>query len=279
MPGTLHLVATPIGNLEDITLRAVRVLGEVQLVAAEDTRRTTNLLRHLGLSTPTTSLHEHNEHGKAPRLVERLLAGDAIALVSDAGTPLVSDPGLRLVGLAREAGVAVVAVPGPSAVVAALVTSGAPTTTFLFLGFPPRKIGARRRWCEALATTRHTVVFFEAPHRLVATLRLMQGSIGDRQIALCRELTKIHEELVVRPISEILSSASTPRGEYTCVLWPAREDSYPPPPRRPSATRLARELATLAGERGSRRAALREMAVKYGLTQRELYAEVEKGKT
>lgn len=277
MPGTLYLVATPIGNLEDVTLRAARVLGEVQLVAAEDTRRTANLLRHLGLSPPTTSLHEHNEHRKAPRLVARLVAGDAIALVSDAGTPLVSDPGLRLVGLARDAGVPVVAVPGPSAVIAALVTSGAPTSSFLFLGFPPRKIGERRRWCESLTTTRHTVVFFEAPHRLAATLRLLQETVGDRSIALCRELTKIHEESVVGPISETLRTLASPRGEYTCVLWPA-DPSPATPTRRPPASELAGELAAVAKERGSRRAATRELAEKYGLTQRDLYKEVEKGK-
>ncbi|HIN11907.1 MAG TPA: 16S rRNA (cytidine(1402)-2'-O)-methyltransferase, partial [Acidobacteria bacterium] len=162
MSGTLNLVATPIGNLEDITLRAVRILGEVQLIAAEDTRRTARLLRHYGITTRTTSLHEHNERQKTATLVARLLAGDSIALLSDAGTPIVSDPGLLLVRQSLDAGIPVVALPGPSAVTAALISSGAPANSFTFVGFPPRRLNARKRWCEALANEPTTLIFFES---------------------------------------------------------------------------------------------------------------------
>ena len=193
MSGTLYLVATPIGNLEDITLRALRILGEVQLIAAEDTRRTARLLQHYGISTRTTSLHDHNERQKTSTLLARLLAGDSVALLSDAGTPVVSDPGLLLVRQSLEAGIPVVALPGPSALTAALVSSGAPANSFTFVGFPPRKLNDRKRWCEALADKPRTLIFFESPHRLVTTLKLMMEFWGDRTVALCRELTKMHD--------------------------------------------------------------------------------------
>mgnify|MGYP000509991536 FL=1 len=227
MSGTLNLVATPIGNLEDITLRAVRILGEVQLIAAEDTRRTARLLRHYGITTRTTSLHEHNERQKTATLVARLLAGDSIALLSDAGTPIVSDPGLLLVRQSLDAGIPVVALPGPSAVTAALISSGAPANSFTFVGFPPRRLNARKRWCEALANEPTTLIFFESPHRLITTLKLMMVCWGDRTVALCREMTKIHEELVVRPISDLIDVIGTPRGEYTGVVWPSPTQRLP----------------------------------------------------
>ena len=204
MPGTLFVVATPIGNLEDITARALRVLGEVSLIAAEDTRRTSHLLARYAITTPTTSLHEHNEEKKGASLVGRLLRGESIALVSDAGTPTVSDPGHRFIVAAIEAGIRVEPIPGPSAALAALAVSGLPTGTFLFLGFPPVKSKDRLLWFDTVRSANCTVVFFEAPHRIRATLEQLLSLVGDCQVAIGRELTKAHEELVRGPISEVL---------------------------------------------------------------------------
>ena len=277
MSGTLNLVATPIGNLEDITLRAVRILSEVRLIAAEDTRRTARLLRHYGITTRTTSLHEHNERQKTATLVARLLAGDSIALLSDAGTPIVSDPGLLLVRQSLDAGIPVVALPGPSAVTAALISSGAPANSFTFVGFPPRRLNARKRWCEALANEPTTLIFFESPHRLITTLKLMMVCWGDRTVALCREMTKIHEELVVRPISSLIDVVGLPRGEYTCVVWPSPKQR-PPAEELPSSADLLSELGVLTNISGSRREAVKELGRRYGVTTRQMYTEVEKAK-
>src|SRR6185436_70073 len=170
MPGTLYVVATPIGNLEDVTLRALRTLREVSLIAAEDTRRTARLLQHYSISTRTTSLHAHNERDRTPALIERLSAGESIALVSDAGTPLISDPGQTLVGAARAAGIRVESIPGPSAVMAALSSSGLETPEFVFLGFPPARSKDRKIWFESLRSQSRLAVFFEAPHRIRRTL-------------------------------------------------------------------------------------------------------------
>ena len=277
MSGTLYLVATPIGNLEDITLRAVRILGQVRLIAAEDTRRTATLLRHYGISTRTTSLHEHNERQKTSTLVARLLTGDSIALLSDAGTPIVSDPGLLLVRQSLDAGIPVVALPGPCAVTAALVSSGAPASSFTFVGFPPRRLNDRKRWCERLSDEARTLIFFESPHRLVTTLKLMMVCWGDRRVALCREMTKIHEELVVRPILELIDVVGSPRGEYTCVVWPSSTQD-PPAQELPSGSDLLSELGVLTNISGSRREALKELGRRYGFTTRQMYAEVERVK-
>ena len=278
MSGTLYLVATPIGNLEDITLRAVRILGEVRLIAAEDTRRTAKLLRHYGVTTRTTSLHEHNERQKTSMLVARLLTGDSIALLSDAGTPIVSDPGLLLVRQALDAGIPVVALPGPCAVTAALISSGAPANSFTFVGFPPHRLNDRKRWCEALANETRTLIFFESPHRLVTTLKLMMVCWGgDRRVALCREMTKIHEDFVVQPISRLLDVVGAPRGEYTCVVWPSSTQ-------RSQAKKLLsddvlEELGVLTNISDSRREAVRELGRKYGLTTRQMYTEIERIKS
>ena len=280
MPGTLYLVATPIGNLEDITFRAVRTLSEVRLIAAEDTRRTGKLLRRHGISTPSTSLHDHNERRRTPGLVKRLLEGDSIALLSDAGTPLVSDPGFNLVRQSLDAGIRVTAVPGPSAVTAALVSSGAPVASFTFLGFPPRGLNDRKRWCDELAREPRTLVFFESPHRLVTTLRLLEKRLGERAVALCRELTKLHESTLVGPVPVLLRSVGTPRGEYTCVVWPAGPGAGDRPPR-PDGPALLDELDGMTVDGGSRRDAVKALAARYGLSARAMYQALEeaKGKT
>ena len=277
MSGTLYLIATPIGNLEDITLRAVRILGEVQLIAAEDTRRTAKLLRHYGIATRTTSLHEHNERQKAPALVTRLRGGDSVALLSDAGTPVISDPGLLLVRRSLDAGISVVALPGPSAVITALISSGAPANSFTFVGFPPRRSNDRKQWCESFANHPRTLIFFESPHRLVTTLKVMQECWGDRRVALCRELTKIHEEFVIRPISELLELVGAPRGEYTCVVWPGSQRQQPAT-EIPDGAALLLELGVLTNGGVLRRVAVKELGQRYGLSPRQMYAEIERAK-
>lgn len=218
--GTLYLVSTPIGNRDDITLRALRVLSEVDLIAAEDTRHTRKLLKHHGLDTPLVSYHEHNEARRVPELLKRLEQG-SLALVSDAGTPALSDPGYRLVQAAVGAGHPVVPIPGPSAPIAALVASGLPTDRFLFLGFLPRKQSERRRLLEQLVVETATLVAFEAPHRLRAALADLQASYGpDRQVAVCRELTKLHEQVHRGTLSQVQGEFADfePRGEITLVV-------------------------------------------------------------
>jgi 16S rRNA (cytidine1402-2'-O)-methyltransferase len=270
MPGILYVVATPIGNLEDVTLRALRILRDVSLIAAEDTRRTGRLLQHYSISTRTTSLHEHNEREKTAHLVERLLSGESIALVSDAGTPVISDPGEGLVEAARTAGIRVESIPGPSAVIAAVAASGLAAREFTFLGFPPARSKDRKRWLAAAATEARLVVFFEAPHRIRATLAELQGVAGDRIVALARELTKIHEELVIQPISLLLKQFSDPIGEFTVLLppSPAAEPVRPVP----SAASLEAELGELTNiSHRSRRDALKILADRHGLKVNEVY--------
>jgi len=218
--GTLFLVATPIGNLEDITQRALRVLGEVALVAAEDTRRTRRLLERFGIEARVVSLFEHNERGRVPGLLAKLRAGDSVAVVTDAGSPGVADPGYPLVRAAVQAGLRVESVPGPSAVLAALQVSGLPTDAFTFVGFLPVRRGPRRRRLEELSERRETVIAFESPHRVRETLADLEAVWGDRPIALARELTKTFEE-VLRGSARELRSALTPekrRGEMVLVL-------------------------------------------------------------
>jgi len=278
MAGCLHVVATPIGNLEDVTLRALRILREVDLIAAEDTRRTARLLQHYSISTRTTSLHEHNERQKIPALLERLEAGGRVALVSDAGTPVVSDPGARLVRAALDRGIRVEAVPGPSAVLAALVSSGLTAVPFVFLGFPPTRSKDRKLWISGLAAEPRTVVFFEAPHRILATLRELSTLLGNRHICVCRELTKLHEELVVGPICGIVKRLGEPRGEYTLVIGPTIETS-PVLAAPPTDAAMAEEFGRLTdnGEIG-RREAIRRLAETYKLKQREVYQALERAK-
>lgn len=278
MTGTLYVVATPIGNLEDITLRALRVLREVDLIAAEDTRRTAGLLQHYSIPTPTTSLHEHNERQKSALLLEQLKQGKSVAIVSDAGTPLVSDPGLSLVRLAREAGVPVVAVPGASAVLAALVASGQDVEQFTFAGFVPAKTSDRKKWLQSLAAEPRPVVVFEAPHRFEAFLQDALNILGDRPITVARELTKIHEQVVTCPISEAMRSVSSGRGEFTLIISPGAP-TVPVEVRLPSATELAQELGYLTDSAGiSTRKAATQLARKYGASPNEIYRLVQHAK-
>ena len=217
MPGTLFVVATPIGNLEDITARALRVLREVAVIAAEDTRRTAHLLARYAITTSTTSLHEHNETQKCASLIARLERGDSIALVSDAGTPTISDPGQRLIRAALDSGVRVESIPGPNAAIAALAVSGVAGDTFTFLGFPPSRSNDRTKWLERARQVGGTIVFYEAPHRILDTLAALKTVVGDCRLVVCRELTKAHEELVVGPISIVLGKLKAPIGEFTVV--------------------------------------------------------------
>ncbi len=215
--GTLYVAATPIGNMEDITLRALRVLGQVGIVAAEDTRTTRKLLSHYGIRTPITSYHEHNKRTKTPYLLQVLQEKD-VALVSEAGMPGISDPGYELISRAIDEKIRVVPLPGPSAVTAALVVSGLPTDGFLFLGFLPRRSGQRKRLIRSVVEEPRTLIIFEAPHRLVNALGDLLAVLGDRAIAVCRELTKLYEEIFRGTISKAIEYFVEPRGEFTLVI-------------------------------------------------------------
>lgn len=228
--GVLYVVATPIGNLDDISARALRVLREVKLIAAEDTRHSQRLLQHFGIETPLAPCHEHNEREQGGRFITRLLDGDDVALISDAGTPLISDPGFHLVRQARAAGIRVVPVPGPSALIAALSAAGLPSDRFIFEGFLPAKAAARRARLEALREEPRTLIFYEAPHRLLESLEAMKDVFGaERPVVLARELTKTFETLKDLPLGElcawVAADANQQRGE--CVLlvggWQAPE--------------------------------------------------------
>ena len=226
MSGALYIVATPIGNLEDISLRALRILKEVDLIAAEDTRHTRILLNHYNIRTPLTSCHEHNEKAQVPKLIERLRSGENLALVSDAGTPAISDPGYRLVVEAVRAGIRVVPVPGPSAVASVLSASGLPTDRFVFEGFLPSKNRERGTRLQALSNESRTMVFYEAPHRLKESLIEMRRILGDRQIVIAREVSKVHEEFLRGTIGELISQLAERevKGELTIIVQGASGD-------------------------------------------------------
>ena len=278
MPGTLFVVATPIGNLEDITVRALRVLREVSLIAAEDTRRTAHLLARHAIATPTTSLHEHNEVRKTPSLVARLQAGESIALVSDAGTPTVSDPGGRLIRAAIDSGIRVEPIPGPSAVLTALAASGLPTDTFLFLGFPPTRSKDRKQWFAKLREAGGTVIFFEAPHRIRRTLLELMTTVGDCEVAVGRELTKAHEQLVRGPIKSVVEGLTEERGEFTVVanIGLITETLAAELLTRPSDAVLFGEITERPG--ASRRAAVAALARKHRMPANDVYEAIERAK-
>lgn len=269
---TLYVVATPLGNLEDITLRALRILKEVDLIAAEDTRHSRKLLTHYGIATPLTSYYDQIEREKAPQLVEELKKNKSIALISDAGTPCIADPGFRLVRAAVEAGIAVEVIPGPSAVAAALSVSGLPTDRFAFEGFVPAKAGARRTFYAALAAEERTLVLYEAARRLVDSLQDMLAIFGDRQIVVARELTKMFEELLRGSVSDIgarlrqRATAEGVQGEVTLIVAGAEKGAPGL-----STGELAAEIRTRREAGASLKEAARQLADEYGLSRREVY--------
>jgi len=271
--GCLYLVATPIGNLEDITLRAIRILKEADIIACEDTRQTQKLLQHYGIRKEMVSYHEHNELTRSPELAIELEQGAKIALVSDAGTPGISDPGHRLVTLCLRHHIPVVPIPGPSALVAALAASGLPTEEFLFIGFLPPRAGARRKALDALKAESRTLIFYEAPHRVVETLADATEILGPRPAVIAREVTKIHEEFLRGPLAELLESARkrAPRGEITLLIGPGDPQAQ----QVELNVSLKERVEQLEAERGiDRKAALKQAARERGLGKREAYKQL-----
>lgn len=279
MTGTLYIVATPIGNLEDVTQRALRVLGEVDLVACEDTRRTRVLLNHFGIKAKTTSYHEHNERARAEELCELMTSGKNVALVSDAGTPLVSDPGFRIVQAAIEANIPVVPIPGATAFVAALAASGLPADQFFFAGFLPPRANARRKKLEELRTFTATLVFYEAPHRISATLKAALEVFGNRRAVVARELTKIHEELArgsLDVLGQRFAEAGRARGEMVLIIEGLTDEAVPSVPDQAVAGQSSyRDLAERVNELESGglnpKDALKRAARELGLKRAEAY--------
>ena len=262
---TLYVVATPIGNLEDISLRAIRILREVKLIAAEDTRKTKRLLVTYDIKTPMTSYHEHNKRSKLDYILGRLEDGD-VALVSEAGMPGMSDPGYELITAAHQRGIPVVPIPGPSAVVTALVISGLPTDRFVYIGFLPHKANARQRLLESVAHEYGTIVALESPHRLLATLNAILLILGDRKIAICRELTKIHEEVFRGTISQAIKHFTRPRGEFTLVIEGKREKD------KPQLTEdIERQLHYMYQSGVTAKEAIAKISGETGLPRKELY--------
>ncbi len=273
--GTLYIIATPIGNLEDITFRAVRILKEVDLIAAEDTRHSRKLLSHFGIATPLTAYHDHNERLKSDLLLSQLREGKTLALITDAGTPCIADPGYRIVQSAVAAGIRVIPIPGPSAVMTALSAAGLPTDRFAFEGFLPPRQGKRRARLAELAAEERVMLFYEAPHRLAATLADMLAVLGNRQVVVARELTKIHEEFRHGTISELIDwcAAQEPRGEVVILIPPAEVGEAP-------VQDLGAILAQhLADEGLSVKEAVARVTAATGLPRREVYAAALKIKT
>jgi 16S rRNA (cytidine1402-2'-O)-methyltransferase len=270
--GTLYIVGTPIGNLEDITYRALRVLREVAVIAAEDTRQTRKLLHHFQIETPLVSYHEHNQRTAGPALIERLKSGQDVALVTDAGMPAISDPGEELVRLAIAEGVPVVPIPGPTAFVTGLVVSGLPTDRFAFEGFLPHKGKERRAMLERLKQEERTIILYEAPHRLLETLRDLRDGLGPRPMAVARELTKLHEEVLRGTPDALLAhfEQHPPRGEFVLVIGGAPEPAVEPPAEVTPAA-LAEAVAALEASGVDRKAAMKEVAARFGLSKRDVY--------
>lgn len=282
-PGLLYLVATPIGNLEDITYRAVRTLREVDWIAAEDTRQTRKLLAHYDIRTRLVSYHEHNKRARGPELIEKLLSGQSVALVSDAGMPAISDPGEELVAEAVRQGIAVVPVPGANAALSALIASGLSAAAFRFAGFLPRDKQKRDALLQELARTPDTLLLYEAPHRLAKTLGALREHFGDRRIALARELTKKHEEIARGRLSEALAwlEQHPPRGEYCIVVEGRTEEA-------PSAAAgepwwadmdAAGHVAAYEAQGLGRKEAIKRAALDRGVPKREVYNALLGGKS
>jgi len=261
---SLYIVATPIGNLEDISLRALRVLKEVDLIAAEDTRRTRCLLSAYNIKTRLTSYHEHNKKAKLPYLLEQLEQKD-IALVSEAGMPGLSDPGYELIVAAIERGIPVVPIPGASALTTALVVSGLRIDRFIYLGFLPARAGERRRLLESVADQPYTIVAFEAPHRLTASLKDIRETLGDRQLAVCRELTKLHEEVFRGTISEAIDHFVQPRGEFTLVIAGGKAEETEPD------AEIEQKLSELYHQGTSAKEAVSRISRTTGIRRKKLY--------
>jgi len=267
MPGLLYVVSTPIGNLEDITYRAVNALKSADWIACEDTRTTHRLLSHYGITTRSLSYHDHNEQPRSAELTARLVAGETGALVSDAGTPLLSDPGYRLVRAAIEAGIRVEALPGASAVLAGLVVSGLPSDQFHFAGFLPSKQGARKRSLEALSDEAATLIFYETPHRILEALDDINAVYGSREVVVARELTKMHEEVLrgtATQIRETLAARDSVRGEFVILIAKASEPAVDDTP-------VEEAVAALIRSGVERMEAMKTVARQRGLSKREVY--------
>jgi 16S rRNA (cytidine1402-2'-O)-methyltransferase len=261
----LFIVATPIGNLEDITLRAIRTLKEVKLIAAEDTRKTRRLLKAYDIKTPTTSYHEHNKLTKLGYIL-KMLEENNVALVSDAGMPGISDPGYELIKAVVKKNVKIVAIPGPSALTTALVVSGLPTDSFCFLGFLPHKSGERKNMLQSRATEKSTLVLFEAPHRIIESLKDMLEIWGDRQATICREMTKIHEEVFRGTLSTAIGHFGVPKGEFTLVISGQTESTRPM-----LDENIKKQLIDMKKSRIPSKEAIGLIAKETGLSHKELY--------
>lgn len=282
MPGTLYLCATPIGNLEDMTYRAVRTLKEVDLIAAEDTRNSIKLLNHFEIHTPMTSYHEYNKYEKGRKLVEKLLEGADIALITDAGTPGISDPGEELAAMCHEAGIRVTAVPGAAACITALTISGLPTRRFAFEAFLPSDKKEREYVLESLEKESRTIVLYEAPHRLVKTLKLLYERLGDRRISVCRELTKRHETVYQSVLSEAAAyyEQNAPKGECVLVIEGLnRQELVRQEQERWADMSIEEHMEHYLSRGMDRKEAMKQMAKDRGVPKREIYNYLEKQKS
>ena len=280
--GMLYLCATPIGNLEDVTLRVLRILKEADVVAAEDTRQSIKLLNHYEIKTPLVSYHEHNKYEKTPVLVQRMLKGETIALVTDAGTPAISDPGEDLVRACYEAGIPVTSLPGPAAVITALTLSGMPARRFTFEGFLPVDKKERKEVLDRLAKTTCTTIFYEAPHRLVKTLKLLSERLGDRKVTVCRELTKRHETAFQSTLEGAVAyyEANDPKGECVIVIaGRSREEIRQEEKARWEDMSIEDHMEHYISQGLDRKEAMKKVAKDRGVQKREIYNYLEKQKS
>lgn len=270
-PGKLYICSTPIGNLEDITMRVLRILKEVDIIAAEDTRHTKKLLNYYNINTPLTSCHEHNELEKGKKIIQEIKSGKNVALVSDAGTPGISDPGHKLISLAIEEGINIVPVPGASASITALVVSGLPTERFCFEGFLPREKKLRGQLLSEISNDTRTFIIYEAPHRLKKTLRDLHEKLGERKIAVIKELTKIHEKVFRGNISEIISffENNEPRGEFAIVLEGAKNITEAP--KIEGTESLYKHVKDLISEGYDKKSAIKKTSLDLGISKNEVY--------